>query len=155
MGCLLLSPASFWVGLTVTVDCVLREMSIKVPPSMLGRHLWNRRGHYVIMICSMRAAQRFICFETKPLSELLHSSQLASLPLGYRVMTDYVRYVSSNFPKPSCGDAELTWQCQFAVSTSFVADSFVPLQCPALWVVLALLLDLTSVQNCSASGALL
>lgn len=68
-------------------------------------------------------------------------------------MTD-VRHVNSNFPKPSCGDTELTWQCQFAVSTSFVADSFMPLQCPALWVVLAELLDLTSVPNCCASGAL-
>lgn len=61
-------------------------------------------------------------------------------------MTD-VRYVNSHFPKPSCGDTELAWQCQFAVSTSLAAGSFVPLQCPALWVVLAELLDLTSVQN--------
>lgn len=48
----------------------------------------------------MRAAQRLVCFETKPLFELLYSSQLASLPVGYTVMTD-VRCVNSNFPKPS------------------------------------------------------
>lgn len=130
MGCLLLSPASFWVGLTVILDYILREMPIKVPGSVLGRRFWPGRGHYVSMICSMIAAQRSVCFEIKPLFELLHSSQLASLPLGYSVMTD-VRYVNSNFPKPSCRDTELAWQCQFAVSTSPAAGSFVPLQCPA------------------------
>lgn len=153
MGCQLLSPSNFWVGLTVILDCVLREMSIGVPASMLRRHLWNRRGHYVSVICSMRAAQRLVCFETKPLFELLCSSQLASLPLGYRVMTD-VRYVSSNFPKPSRGDTEVAWRCQFTLSTSHAAGSFVLLQCPAPWVVLAELLHLASVQSCSASGAL-
>lgn len=153
MGRLLLSSTSFWVGLTVILDCILRETSIKVPASVLGSCLWNKRGHYVSVICTMRAAQRLVCFETKPLFELLHSSQLASLPLGYRVMTD-IRYASSNFPKPSRGDTELAWQCQFALSTSHAAGSFGLLQCPAPWVVLAELLDLTSVQNCSASGAL-
>lgn len=140
MGCLLLSPTSF---ITVILDYILREMSMKVPASMLGRRFWQGRGHYVSMICSVTAAQRSVCFETKPLFELLHSSQLASLPVGYRVMTD-VRYVSSNFPKPSCGDTELAWRCQFAVSTSLAAGSFVPLQCPAPWAVLAELLGLTS-----------
>lgn len=83
MGCLLLSPTSFWVGLTVILDCILRETSIKVPASMSGRRVWSRRGHYVSVICWVRAAQRLVCFETKSLFELLHSSQLASLPVGY------------------------------------------------------------------------
>lgn len=113
MGSLLLLPPSFWVGLTLIRECILREMSVKVPTPVLGRCLLNRRGHYVSMICWVRAAQRLVCFETKPLFELPPSSQLASLPVGYRVMTD-VRYVNSNFPKLSCRDTELAWQCQFA-----------------------------------------
>lgn len=42
-GYLLLSPTSLWVGLAVTLDCVQREMSIKVPASVLGRHLEQER----------------------------------------------------------------------------------------------------------------
>lgn len=108
MRCLLLSPARFWVGLTVIRDCVLREMSIKVPASVLGIYLEQERP---LCQCDLlrETAQRLVCFETKPLFELQHSSQLASLPLGYRVMTD-IRYVNCNFPKPSCGDTELAWR---------------------------------------------
>lgn len=66
----------------------------------------------------------------------------------------HVRYVNSNLSKPSCGNTEVAWRCQFALSASHAAGSFVPLQCPVPWDVLAELLGLTSVQNCSASGAL-
>ena len=108
-GSLLLSPASFWVVLTGMLDRIPIEMSVKVPASVRKVSL-NRRGHYVSMIWWVRAAQRLVCFETKPLFELLHSSQLASLPVRYKVMTD-VRYVSSNFPELSfreqCQSAEL------------------------------------------------
>lgn len=50
MGSLLLSSTSFWVGLTVMLDHVMRELFVKVPTSMLGRHLLNRTVHYVSMI---------------------------------------------------------------------------------------------------------
>lgn len=65
-------------------------------------------------------------------------------------MTD-VRYVNSDFPKPLCGDTGLAWRCQLAVSTSRAAGSFVLLQCPAPWVVLAQLLELPAGRGADGS----
>lgn len=66
-------------------------------------------------------------------------------------MTD-VRCVNSDFPKPSCGDTELSWQCQFAVSTSLAAGRFVLLQCPAPGIVLVELLQLPAGRGAAGSN---
>lgn len=49
------------------------------------------------------------------------------------------------------GDTELSWRCQFTVSTSLAAGSFVPLQCPAPGLVLAELLQLPARRGAAGS----